>query len=310
MTVCPACGHPATTGRFCTRCGAPLDQLADGGVSDTAERPAVPHTSPADAPPPPLPPPTASSRYPLFADEAPPATATADLPVMPRPEPAPAAVPEEEAGRRARPAWPVWALAAAVLVVVIGLGVWLLGGDDDAARAGGGDRSGGTSGAGGEPVDLARGATALVPAEAPPNQDVEGNLVRYEARQMLDGVPSTCWRMPGDGTGEVLVFRLEKPTALSEVGLINGYAKTAQDGGRTFDWYAGNRRVLAVEWTFDDGTTVTQELTETRDLQTVEVDTTTQSVEMRLVEVSPPGAGPSGRDYTAVSEVSLVGVPG
>jgi hypothetical protein len=204
----------------------------------------------------------------------------------------------------------VWALAAAVLVVVIGLGVWLLGGDDDAARAGGGDRSGGTSGAGGEPVDLARGATALVPAEAPPNQDVDGNLVRYEARQMLDGVPSTCWRMPGDGTGEVLVFRLEKPTALSEVGLINGYAKTAQDGGRTFDWYAGNRRVLAVEWTFDDGTTVTQELTETRDLQTVEVDTTTQSVEMRLVEVSPPGAGPSGRDYTAVSEVSLVGVPG
>ena len=33
------------------------------------------------------------------------------------------------------------------------------------------------------------------------------------------------------------------------------------------------------------------------------------SVTLRLVSVSPPGTGRSARDYTAVSEVSLMGTP-
>ena len=78
---------------------------------------------------------------------------------------------------------------------------------------------------------------------------------------MLDGVPDTAWRAPGDGTGMKLTFTLREPTELHQVGLINGYAKTSTDSkGRTFDWYLGNRRVQAVVWVFDDGTKVRQQL--------------------------------------------------
>jgi hypothetical protein len=315
MPVCPECGHAAGDVRFCPRCGHRLEAAAPDDGTHTAERPAVPHTSPSDAPPPPLPPAPTSARYPLFADEATdaaPGSTTADLPVTPAaaPQPAPSPGPGHADSRRARPAWlPLTLVAAVALLVVAGAGAWLLGRDDDPAR--GGAAGGGGGAAGGDAVDVSREATAVAPVTAPPNQDVDGNLVRYDARQMLDGVPETTWRMPGDGTGEVLVFRLDEAVRLSEVGLVNGYAKTAQDGASTFDWYTGNRRVLAVEWTFDDGSTVTQELEESRELQKVEAGgVTTSTVELRLVSVSPPGAGPSSRDYTAISEVSLVGVPG
>jgi hypothetical protein len=161
-----------------------------------------------------------------------------------------------------------------------------------------------------EPEDVATRASARVPATAAPNTDVEGNLVRFEARNMLDGVATTCWRMPGDGTGSTITITLDAPTTLTQVGLVNGYAKSSPDGRRTLDWYRGNRRVLVAEWTFDDGTTVEQSLGESRDLQMVDVDAVTSStVTLRLVDVSSPGTGRARRDYTAISDLSLVGTP-
>jgi hypothetical protein len=129
---------------------------------------------------------------------------------------------------------------------------------------------------------------------------------------MLDGRPDTCWRMAGDGTGVELRFTLAAPTTLTRVGMINGYAKKALEGGHKLDWYVGNRRVLDAQWVFDDGTTVDQSLAETKDLQTIDLDSpvTTSTVVLRLVSVSAPGTGRSARNYTAVSEVSLVGTPG
>jgi hypothetical protein len=106
----------------------------------------------------------------------------------------------------------------------------------------------------------------------------------------------------------VLTFRLDRATTLSKVGLINGYAKTATSGGRTYDWYQGDRRVLSVDWTFDDGTTVSQSLAETRDMQTQTIPAvTTSTVQVRITSVSEPGRGPAARNDTAISEVSLVG---
>ena len=151
-------------------------------------------------------------------------------------------------------------------------------------------------------------ATAIVPGTAPPNQDLQGNMVRYEARNMLDGVAETCWRMPGDGSGGEITFQLAEPTTLTSVGMINGYAKLATDAaGRELDWYHGNRRVLAVEWVFDDGTTVGQTLSDTDQMQTVDVSVTTTTVQLRLLRVSAPGTGRARRDYTAISDVALVG---
>ena len=161
----------------------------------------------------------------------------------------------------------------------------------------------------GKPVDLARLATAVVPATAEPNQDLSGNMVRYEGRNMLDGVPETCWRMPGDAAGEEIVFRLDEPTALTSVGLINGYAKSATDGrGRALDWYHGNRRVLRVQWIFDDGTTLDQTLRDTATMQRLRIrSVTTETVRLRLVTVSLPGTGPAARNYTPISDVALIG---
>ena len=153
---------------------------------------------------------------------------------------------------------------------------------------------------------MARFATPSAPMTAKPNLDTQGNLVRYAASNMVDGVAETCWRMPGDGTGMELTFTLAGPTELTEVGLINGYAKRA---GK-LDWYAGNRRVRSVEWVFDDGTVVPQSLSESRNLQTLQIDPiTTSTVVLRLVSVSAPGQGPSARNFTPISEVSLYGTP-
>jgi hypothetical protein len=46
-------------------------------------------------------------------------------------------------------------------------------------------------------------------------------------------------------------------------------------------------------------------------MQTIDLGTpvSTSTVTLRLVSVSAPGTGRSARDYTAVSEVSLVGSP-
>ena len=129
---------------------------------------------------------------------------------------------------------------------------------------------------------------------------------------MLDGRADTCWRMAGDGTGVELTFQLAGPTTMTRVGMINGYAKNAVVGGRNLNWYVGNRRVLSAQWVFDDGTTVDQPLGATKKMQTIDLGgpVTTSVVRLHLVAVSSPGTGRSARDYTAVSEVTLVGTPG
>ena len=92
------------------------------------------------------------------------------------------------------------------------------------------------------------------------------------------------------------------------MGLVNGYAKIAYAGGRSFDWYKGNRRVLSVEWVFDDGSSVTQQFHDDRGMQQTAIHpVTTSTVELRITSVSPPGKGRAARDDTAISEVLLLG---
>lgn len=323
MEVCANCGHQLGVGRFCTNCGMRVDHQPPVSGSPTLPPPAV-------EPPP-------QARYPLFADDvadpaptgtpAPPrATPSAPHPVSRPTTPAPGPP------RRAPSGWLPWAVGSVALLLVAMIGALLLLGDDEetgGAGATASDRGDTTttepsapatsqkppklpqpsddSPSGDGPLDLARYAVVEVPETAPPNVDVSGNQVRYVAENMLDGVPSTCWRMPGSGAGEEIVFSFREPVQLTEVGIVNGYAKTSGD----LDWYTGNRRVLDVEWSFDDGSSVEQELDSTRDLQAVPIEpVTTTTVTLRLVEVSEPGRGRSARNYTAISDVSLVGEPG
>lgn len=340
MEVCAHCGHRVVTGRFCTQCGRPVD-ADDDWRTGTAERPAVrvppsesspAAASPATAPPDPptLPPPAAGPppppRYPLFADDVA-AAPTRSMPITP-PAPPPDVPPaggSRPASRRSRRSRLPWLVGAVALVVVVVAAVLVLAdGDDDGDPAGDQtsaesrrDRSGGRSAEPTQepapvegplptdgPVDLARYAAVTVPATAPPNEDVDGNMVRYESGNMLDGVAETCWRMPGSGADREITFSFPEPATLTEVGLINGYAKRSGD----LDWYRGNRKLLQVTWVFDDDTTVEQSLDQTRRLQLLEIDpVTTTTVTLRLDEVSEPGPGRSARDNTAISDVSLVG---
>ncbi|WP_193605481.1 NADase-type glycan-binding domain-containing protein [Nocardioides dongkuii] len=311
------------------------DENPDDWRTGTAERPAV--RPPPPPPPPPFPPAPSSARFPLYADEAVP-------PPAPTPAPTPAATPPAHRHRRGGRPGLVVALAtgAVLLAVALGGGVLLLADDDGDDDEGSERRTPPSTSSAQElqrteqptapatparpekpqkpaktkeprqqPEDVAPLASADVPATAPESTDLDGGTTRYTADRMLDGDPTTAWRMPGDGTGSEITFTLPEPTRLRSVGLVNGYAKTATGAGDgVLDWYAGNRRVLAVEWVLDDGTTVPQELAEGRALQTVRVGgATTSTVVLRLLEVSTPGTGPARRDFTAVSEVTLVGTP-
>jgi hypothetical protein len=160
----------------------------------------------------------------------------------------------------------------------------------------------------GPPTNVAGFSQATAPAHAPAGLDFTGRPVSYVAPNMVDGRNDTCWRTLGDATGMVLTFRLDQPTRLTRVGLVNGYSKIAYSHGRPYDWYLGNRRVLAVDWIFDDGTTVSQQLGTNRALQqTAITPVTTGVVRLRITAVSPPGKGRAARNDTAISEVFLQG---
>jgi hypothetical protein len=272
---------------------------------------------------------------PLFADEVPPA---APPPVASEPANEPAYLaPTPHRQQAAGPG--LWVAVAAALVVVLLLGGFLLlhglGGNGDAtgstppivptsnrSPSSTGSPSSPSSSASttsssptvrvtGPPTNVAGFARASAPRHAPSGVDFGGRPVTYVAANLIDGRNDTCWRTPGDATGTELTFRLDQPTRLSRVGLVNGYSKTAYAGGRAFDWYHGNRRVLAVEWLFDDGSSVTQRFGDDRNLQQIRISpVTTAVVRLRLTAVSPPGHGRAARDDTAISEVMLLGRTG
>jgi hypothetical protein len=129
--------------------------------------------------------------------------------------------------------------------------------------------------------------------------DSGGKPVSYRARNVLDHDPTTAWRCDGEAHGVRLVFRLPGPTALGEVGLVPGYAKTDPVSGA--DRYAQNNRITQVRWTIGD-ISVEQTLSGDpgdRSVQLLRIPRTTASrVTLEIVAVD---RGP--RNTTAISEV-------
>lgn len=281
MDTCKACGHRVDVGRFCLNCGTPID--------------GEPH-------PELIPDPTSH---------------------LPPDRPRAASPHRQEVEGRPLIAWlPVLVIGLVLLAGAAGVGAWLLGGasgDDSeptaaelAAAPGGAPsasepaepRTQGPEEKRAEPQDLIRFAIPEVPGTAPPGRDTSRNLVRYDATNMVDGLPGTTWRTPGDATGGEITLTFPARAVLTRVGLINGYAKRAG----SLDWYDGNRRIESVTWTFDDGTTVRQDFAEDRTLQSIDIDpVTTTTITMTIDAVTAPGSGPASRDYTAISDVLLFG---
>lgn len=241
----------------------------------------------------------------------------------------------------ARPRPALW--AAAALVAVAAVGAWLVLPRDGApeassveaapsasaasASASGGtgttsaSASGGTVGGGDSTAtgnapalpetgtitavaSLTGTARAVAPSTSAPAVDASGAPTSYEAANLLDGDPTTCWRMDGDGSGAVLDLVLGRPRTVSRVGLVNGYAKVDPVSGA--DRYAEERRITRVTWTVGDQVVV-QDLTDgTRSAQTVAVrPTSTDHVSVRIESTTPPGD--PAFDKTAISDITLLG---
>lgn len=212
------------------------------------------------------------------------------------------------------PAWTTWAIGAALLLLLSVVLASCLGGDDDPGDADTAAETAQITSAEQSPparaTDLTRTVTVTAPPAAPATTDLDGELVGYQSRRMLDATPSTAWRTVGDATGETITFTLPQATIIRRVGLLNGYAKQVPSGAGLVDWYPHNRRITAVEWVFDDGTTIRQDLAEKATLQRLTIDPViTSTVQLRLLSVTAPSAGPLGRDYTAISDVLIAGTP-
>jgi hypothetical protein len=141
-----------------------------------------------------------------------------------------------------------------------------------------------------------------VSCQSEPSRDASGVRVTYEPELAVDGETDSAWRCPGDGVGETFVVDLGGPVRVAELGLVPGYAKTdAADGT---DRYAENRRITAVRWRLDDGSTIDQQLDpnpDLRDLQTMRIPVaTSQRVAMEIVSSSD-----ADRDTVAVSELQI-----
>lgn len=208
--------------------------------------------------------------------------------------------------------WPTLAMGAVLVAILFAVLASCFGGDDEptADEAATETTSPEEEAPPARAVDLTSTLKVDAPPAAPATTDLDGQFVAYEPRRMLDATPATSWRTAGDATGETLTFTLAEPSTIRRVGLINGYARQVPSGASLVDWYPNNRRITAVEWVFDDGTVVRQDLVEKPKLQRLTIDpVTTSTVQLRLLSVTEPGPGALGRDYTAISDILVAGTP-
>lgn len=331
---CVSCGAELGVGRFCLNCGHPIGAPAPTPAPapvPVEQQPIAPPVQAAD------PTPVAPTSPPDVPDESParsPVERSAPAPADPRrPEwdPRDDLLPYEEVDEVDDPvvrghAWLYWVAGAVLLVALVLVLLEVFESDDTAvdataaadaasstespADAGATEEVAAGQDAGSAPQgvgkrrELAGATTFDVPGTAPPTQDFDGSLVAYEAGQMGDGDPSTAWRIGGDATGQTITMTLPETAVIHRLGIVNGYAKNVEGVA----WYPNNRRILTVTWQFADGSAIEQSFAERPGLQTMKVPpVATTTLSLTIDAVTPPGSGDLGRDYTAISEVSIIG---
>jgi len=137
--------------------------------------------------------------------------------------------------------------------------------------------------------------------------DSQNNPVTYEPENAIDGQNDTTWRVDGDGVGDWLELDFDAEVSVSKVGIIPGYDKIdAADGT---DRFAQNRVVKKARLEFSDGSSVSAEFAQQRDMQFVELPKPIRTHSIRIVieETYPPPPAPDGRDFTPISEVQVQG---
>jgi LysM repeat protein len=151
-------------------------------------------------------------------------------------------------------------------------------------------------------------AGGIVPREtipscqAPDSEEADGTPIVFSPGNVLDRNPATAWRCEASES-QSLTFAFDQATHFTSVGLIGGYVKVDPLTG--VDRFVQNHRVRQVTWTFDNATTVTQDLADSRSMQTLPVDITATTVTMEITATYPPsGEGP--RDMVPVAEVQFI----
>ena len=88
------------------------------------------------------------------------------------------------------------------------------------------------------------------------NMAPQGN-VTYDARNVIDGNPSTAWTegAPDSGIGEKIFFKSSSEQKVSHLQIMNGYCKSE-------DLYMKNNRVKNIRIVFSDGTSIDRSLTD------------------------------------------------
>jgi Tfp pilus assembly protein PilX len=142
-----------------------------------------------------------------------------------------------------------------------------------------------------------------VGCQAPQSTDGAGTPVVYVPEQMSDGKMNTAWRCNGNGVGQVVTFGFPAETTITQVGLVNGYAKVDPASGT--QRYGEYRRITKVTWTFANGTSFQQSLND--GVETVQkLSIPPQSgghVTLTIEASTEPGSTARGRDAVLISEV-------
>ncbi|MGH9272948.1 MAG: protein kinase domain-containing protein, partial [Ilumatobacteraceae bacterium] len=135
----------------------------------------------------------------------------------------------------------------------------------------------------------------------PDSEDACGNPTTYPPSFLVDGQNDTAWMAPGDGSGQTLTNQLAGPSVVTEVGLVPGYDKFDPCTGT--DRFYELRRVTRVQWSFDDGSQIIQDVNPEPGLAAIRLNrgVVTATVTMTVLSTTPPGN--AGLDHTPVSEV-------
>lgn len=140
--------------------------------------------------------------------------------------------------------------------------------------------------------------------QSPDSVEANGTPIVFAPSNVQDHNPGTGWRCETPANGQTLTLTLAAPTRLTEVGIIGGYVKV--DPLTLVDRFPQNHRVRGVRVTFSDGSSVEQELDDSRSMQPIAVDVTTTSVEIAILSTYP-SSGPDPKQTFVVGEVSLIG---
>jgi hypothetical protein len=155
-----------------------------------------------------------------------------------------------------------------------------------------------------EEASLIPTVTAAVASDVRANsQDACGNPTFYEPALAVDGTDDTAWMVDGDGTGESIRLSLAGLSVVTRLGVVPGYNK--------FDPCTGSerfnelRRITAVRWTFDDGSTIDQTLQPVPEMQEIRLPRAAVTASVTMTVLATTGPGTASLDNTAVSEISI-----